>query len=228
MTATLEQTVYKEGEFAGFMRNKDQFGAFSNMHANFPFYLGSILVSSNEALYQALRFPAFPERQEYVLSAGYAIGSKRRAYESGVANFTALDGEVSSATVPGWVSNGINVKAMRVCLWLKLCAYQDAIESLYALAGGKPIVEISFRDTFWGATPQRDQVPAITKGHNKLGKLWGEVMAESALIPKSEWLNHVAKLSDGLYLYSDPLSKLIPLLSTENKENPEPGTLDLF
>lgn len=206
-------TTYKAGEFAGFLRSKDHFGGFSNMHQGFPFSIGIIDVDSTESLYQALRYPLHPDHQRYVLAANFSLGAKRRAYEE----------HLIKDTTPGWVTDGVNVQAMHVCLWLKLISYKKTIYGLFESANNLPIVELSYRDDFWGAKPLGSAFGSDVIGRNILGFLWHDVIEKSKGMDEDTWLPYVAGLSSGLMLFDKPLSELIYLTKP-----PASSNLELF
>lgn len=149
--------TYRESEVAAFFRTSDRFGAFSNMARGFPLQVGDIAVPSSEALYQALRFPHLPDFQAEILAQDSPILSKRHAYKR------------VSETRSDWME--VNVSAMRYVLRLKWACHPDKITALMRETEGRPIVEISSRDSFWGV--KRDG--EILTGSNVLGRLLMEL-----------------------------------------------------
>lgn len=148
---------YLEDEVAAFFRTSDRFGAFSNMARGFPLSVQGINVPSSEALYQALRFPHLPDFQAEILAQDSPILSKRHAYTR------------VSETRADWMD--VNVAAMRYVLRLKWACHPDRIAALMRETDGRPIVEISSRDSFWGT--KRDG--NILTGSNVLGRLLMEL-----------------------------------------------------
>lgn len=148
---------YREDEVAAFFRTSDRFGAFSNMARGFPLSVQGINVPSSEALYQALRFPHLPDFQAEILAQDSPILSKRHAYTR------------VSETRADWME--VNVAAMRYVLRLKWACHPDRIGALMRETEGRPIVEISSRDSFWGT--KRDG--NILTGSNVLGRLLMEL-----------------------------------------------------
>lgn len=149
---------YTLSEVAGFRTTRDAFGAFHNPCAGFPILVEGIEIGSTEAYYQALRFPDAPDIQREILAQTIPIQSKRKAYEF-------LDRSRAD-----WQQ--INVRLMKHALRLKLSQHREAITSLLEKSEGKPIVEISVRDDFWGAKPDPN---GFAIGYNVLGRLWMEV-----------------------------------------------------
>lgn len=211
-----EISHYKAGEYAGFLRSKDTFGAFSNMNGKFPLFFAGLKVDSSESLYQALRFPSNHELQKRILDVGWAMGAKKVAYEE----------QSLIHSTPGWVSDGINTQAMLICLYLKLHQHRKKLTALHDLAGGRPIVEISYRDDFWGAKPVGEERLGDCIGKNALGKLWDKVFIESSVLTHDNYLPMVASLSEKFQFLGKPLSELV--MKSEIDQEDENETLSLF
>lgn len=152
----ISERSYIKSEVASFFRTSEVFGAFSNMHAGFPFRIGPIDLQSTEALYQALRFPGLPDFQREILNQEKPVTAKRHAY-------TRI-GEARA----DWFEQNFNI--MRYALEIKCAFYPAEMRDLFAKTEGRPIVEISSRDNFWG-TFDRD---GLLEGKNVLGRLWME------------------------------------------------------
>ena len=60
---------------------------------------------------------------------------------------------------------------MRWVLRIKREANRRTIDAVRAVTGGRPIIEVSKRDPWWGARPVADRY----EGHNLLGRLWMEL-----------------------------------------------------
>jgi len=149
---------YKAKEAIVFFKVKEAWGELSNMAPGFPIVVGRVRASSSEALYQALRFPDYPEVQRRVLSLP-AWQSKQEA-RSNVA-----------LTRPDW--ERVRVAAMRWVLRLKAAQHPRFREVLLA-TGERPIVELSYKDGFWGARPEGE----FLVGVNALGRLLMELREE--------------------------------------------------
>jgi ribA/ribD-fused uncharacterized protein len=150
---------------AAFLRVRDPFGAFSNMAIGFPMTLDGTPVPSSEALYQALRFPHLPDFQREILDQSAPVLSKRHAY----ARITD--------TRPDW--DQVRVNVMRYVLRAKFGSAQGELLGLLRGTGDRPVVEISYRDDFWGARP----VDGRLVGRNVLGRLLMELRQEMAEHP---------------------------------------------
>lgn len=146
----MQTRCYQKSEVESFLYTKDRNGVLSNM-AITPFTVGVLSFKSSEHLYQALKF------EDPVL--------QRRVLETA----TARDAKYLARSLPireGW--DGLRVNAMRATVQAKLAnkVFHDTL-----LSTVRPIVEISYRDTFWGARPVGDTLV----GFNVLGRLLMEL-----------------------------------------------------
>ena len=154
--------VYKKSEVAHFMRSKEKHGALSNMCGGFPMELCGIRLQSIESYYQAMRYTRRPDFQKRVLAGTNGMLAKRIAYES----------DMIGETRPDW--QNVNIALMRHALRLKYAHHPHEITRHLDETGEMPIVELSWKDQFWGARPDRDML----RGENVLGRLWMELRAE--------------------------------------------------
>lgn len=142
-------------------RVRDEWGFFSNF-APCPLTAeveGEVIVAcTSEAIYQAGRFIHRPDLMRLTLE-------QKSAYD--VKKFARLH---INDTRPDWFS--VNVNLMRDVLKCKYEAYPRKVAGLLRLTGDRPIVELSYRDTFWGAYPENGNVLV---GKNVLGRLWMEL-----------------------------------------------------
>lgn len=171
--------TYEREQCAVFFRTKEQWGQLANPHTGFPFYLEDTLIGSTEHLYQALRFSAHPDAQRTVLAVDWPIGAKRRAYKPDLKPLTRLD----------WLE-GVNIQAMTWVTALKLALYADTLFSVLKASEGKPIVERSSHDAFWGAMLDA-QTPHQLQGTNMLGQIWmahRQAVCEQGVAPRDRFL----------------------------------------
>ena len=135
-----------------------EWGAFSNFQPlAVPILAGPWSCPTSENLYQACKFPAHPEIQQRIAEAPTA----REAAAIGSTPGLGID--------PGW--NAQRVDVMRWVLRMKREANAAEIDAVLAETGEHPIVEVSTRDTWWGAMPIADRY----EGNNVLGRLWMEL-----------------------------------------------------
>lgn len=165
--------IYLPAEVAGFRFTKGPFGPLSNMHPDYPLAVptarGMVLLDSSETLYQCLKFPDHPEVQAAIIAAGDPKGGKQVARAARAPLRSDWDG-------PG------RITAMRLSIRLKTAQHRDRILAEIAGANGRPIVEISRRDAFWGAVPRPD---GLLEGENVLGRLWMELEHDLQLDPEA-------------------------------------------
>ena len=150
--------IYKREQSCGFRYSRANWGELSNFFPlALPIAAGPWLFNTSEALYQACKFPARPDIQQRIAEAP----TPREAAAIGRTPGLGID--------PGWNTQRVDV--MRWVLRMKREANRDGIDALLAATGGRPIVEVSTRDAWWGARPVADRY----EGHNVLGRLWMEL-----------------------------------------------------
>lgn len=135
-------------------------------------------VASTENLYHALKFPDHHDLQEELLFRTNSMDSK------------ALARKNNSLVRPDWIK-GISFVAMRYVIGVKLSQNLFA-SSLLDSSKGKALVELSYKDTFWGAKP----VGRELVGHNYLGRLWMEVRK---VLEDGPWHSDVKEREDFLW-----------------------------
>lgn len=153
---------YIKEECCIFSSTKNEFGGLSNMCAGFNLNINGINILTSEALYQALRFPDFPDIQNQIILEKSPMTAKMISKKH--INKTRSDWE------------DFKVDIMRWCLKVKLAQnflkFGLLLESTYS----KPIVEYSTKDEFWGAKPNKDS--KTLTGINALGRLLMELRAD--------------------------------------------------
>ena len=150
--------IYIKEQACGFRYTREAWGAFSNFQPlDVPIAAGPWSFGTSEAAYQACKFPARPDVQ-------------RRIAEAPTAREAAAIGRTPGIGIdPGW--NARRVDVMRWVLRMKREANAAEIDAVLAETGERPIVEVSTRDSWWGARPVADRY----QGHNVLGRLWMEL-----------------------------------------------------
>lgn len=143
--------TWNRADVASFCKVRDENGALSNMNNEHPYEDGGLKWKSSEAQYQAIRYPHRPDIQELIRAAPDAYNAKQVAYEH------------IEHTRPDWKE--VNVEAMAYVVTRKRQS-ERFVADLNATTG-KPVVEISTRDAFWGAKPNGDRLT----GQNILGAI---------------------------------------------------------
>ncbi len=154
--------TYERDKSAVFCKTREQYGGYSNMAAGFPLVVNGVAIRTSEALYQALRFPAHPEVQREVIEKKSPMAAKMVAKHH------------AALTRPDW--EVIRVPVMWFALRVKLAQHWRSFGALLQSSGGLPIVELSHKDTFWGAVVQPD---GTLVGENVLGRLLDKLRAVS-------------------------------------------------
>lgn len=136
-----------------FRKTTERWGGLSNMASGFSLNVNNIYIHSSEILYQACRFPHYPEIQEKILSESNPMVAKRIARK------------YNDKTRDNWDVNRVSI--MKWALFVKLCQNWDSFYYLLNSTEDKSIVEHSEKDMFWGANLKGDHY----YGENVLGRL---------------------------------------------------------
>jgi ribA/ribD-fused uncharacterized protein len=154
---SLSIRTYKKSECITFKSTKGKYGALSNMAPGFPICINGIIIKTTEALYQALRFPDYPEIQKQIVSYPSPISAKK---------FGRMNFEKSR---PDWLN--YRFKIMKFCIELKLFQNKESFAKVLLSTKDLPIVEYTEKDKVWGATDEGD----FYLGTNALGRLLMEL-----------------------------------------------------
>jgi Uncharacterized protein conserved in bacteria len=152
--------TYDRAASVVFLKTNEEFGGLSNMAGGFPLAVGGLSILTAEALYQACRFPHLPAVQRLILEQASPMAAKMKSKP------------YRADSRPDW--DQVRVRVMRWCLRVKLAQNWATFSELLLSTGGRPIVEESRRDPFWGAKPIGDQLVGV----NVLGRLLMELCAE--------------------------------------------------
>ncbi len=147
------QSVYKKSDVVVFHKTNESFGGLSNMAPNYIVQVNSINFFTVEHLYQACKFPLFPNIQEEIIGERSPITAKQISRKYG--NYARQDWEVIRFDVMQWV------------LEIKLSQNWKKFSELLLSTMEKDIVEYTLRDKVWGAKPEGDNLI----GQNILGKM---------------------------------------------------------
>jgi len=148
---------YNKKDCITFKSTSGKYGALSNMAPGFPVTINGIHIKNVELLYQALRYPNYPEIQKTIISYSSPISAKQYSRKH------------IEKTRSDW--NTQRFKIMKFCIELKLHQnnelFSQALLSTFNLA----IVEFTSEDKVWGATDEGDHY----SGTNALGRLLMEL-----------------------------------------------------
>lgn len=148
---------FTKNDSAIFCKTKDKYGGLSNMCAGYPIEVNGLTFKTSEALYQALRFPNNSEVQRQILEAKSPMTAKM------------ICREFIRHERADW--NDVKTHVMRWCLRAKLISNWDKFGELLESTGNLHIVELSYKDNFWGAKP----VGEYLEGWNILGRSLSEL-----------------------------------------------------
>ncbi len=137
MTLPRQFRIYNPADSAVFLKTKEPFGGLSNMAAGFPLEVNGVPIRTSEALYQACRFPHMPDLQRRIIGERSPMTAKMRGKP------------FRDRSRPDWET--VRVRIMRWCLRVKLAQNWKEFGRLLLETGGRPIVERSRKDDFWGA-----------------------------------------------------------------------------
>lgn len=157
-----EIKTYVKKNVCDFSRAQDKWGAFGNMSGGYEFNLGNVHIFNSEGLYQACRFPDYPDVQKEILSDPSGMGAKMRSKKYR-----------KTHTRPDF--DDVRIDIMRWCLQLKFVNNEVRLSKELRDTRGRDIVEFSTKDDFWGAHPNDKKDPVILTGQNVLGQLWMEI-----------------------------------------------------
>lgn len=145
---------YNKYDVVSFKSTKATFGDLSNMAPGFSLRVNGVIIPSAEALYQACRFPLFPEIQREIIEQSSPMTAKMisRKY----INKTRQDWEIVKYDIMYWV------------LQVKLSQNYSRFSKVLIETGNKDIVELSNKDKDWAVIELENN---ILVGKNALGRL---------------------------------------------------------
>ena len=151
--------TYNTDECVSFRKTDEAFGGLSNMAGGYPIVVNNIFIRTSEALYQAMRFPDYPEIQKEIIEQKSPMTAKMvsKKYRA-------------DKTRSDW-----NTKRIAIMKWsirVKLVQNLDTFGSLLLNTENKSIVEESRKDQFWGAIRVDEK---NLEGTNALGRLLMEL-----------------------------------------------------
>jgi ribA/ribD-fused uncharacterized protein len=161
MTIEYNMKTWRLGECNWFWKTGERNGFLSNMCAGYPLTFalanggGKVTFATSEALYQAARFPERPFVQEQIAQEKNPMKGKMIARQ------------YDSLTRPDWFD--VRVRVMKWVVYQKWFQHQSFRDQLAAL-DGRPIVEYSTKDDFWGAKPTAG-TNETAQGSNVLGQI---------------------------------------------------------
>lgn len=147
--------LYNTHEVITLSKTNEAFGELSNMSSSFPLFVNDIIIPSSEALYQAMRYSLFPKAQNEIIRQASPMTAKMisKKYDP----YSRQDWEL------------IKLKVMRWVMEIKLSQHWNKLAPILEETGNKAIVDLSYKDQFWGAKNIGNNQ---LEGTNALGRLW--------------------------------------------------------
>lgn len=180
---------YLESDVVTFKSTKAEFGGLSNMAGGYSLSVNGIIIPSAEHLYQACRYPLFPEIQEEIIQQNSPMTAKMisKKYHK----FTRQD----------W--DKVRFKIMRWCLEVKLSQNWEKFAQVLLKTGDKAIVELSKKDKVWAAVREGDKLV----GTNALGRLLMELREN--YVKKNDYHRCIDPLPiPGFLLFGNPIEEV--------------------
>ena len=178
--------TYKQSECAVFCRVADKFGGLSNMAGGYPLIINGTSIRFSEALYQAMRFANHPDIQREIIKQTSPMAAKM------------VTKPVLDQSREDWLD--VRLPIMAWALKIKLIQNFIKFGTLLLSTGDMDIVELSVKDSFWGAKPQGN---GTLVGQNVLGNLLTNL--RNALINDPEALKIIQPPVDGMFLFGEPI-----------------------
>jgi ribA/ribD-fused uncharacterized protein len=142
-----------------FAKTDGHFGGLSNMAPGFNLFINEVNIQSSEILYQACRFPLFPNIQEEIIRSQNPMDAKK------------ISRQYIQYSRQDW--DTVKFKIMKWCLEIKLIQNFDNFSNTLLSTDDKTIVEYSKKDAVWGAILKDDKTTLV--GKNALGRLLMEL-----------------------------------------------------
>lgn len=142
-----------------FAKTDGHFGALSNMAPGFSLFINEVNIQSSEIVYQACRFPLFPDIQEEIIRTQNPMDAKK------------ISRQYIQYSRQDW--DAVKFKIMKWCLEVKLIQNFDKFSNILLSTDNKTIVEYSKKDAVWGAVLREDKTTLV--GKNALGRLLMEL-----------------------------------------------------
>ncbi len=153
-----EVRIYQLSKCITFRKTTERFGGLSNMASGYPIVVNNVMIRTTEALYQAMRFPNFPDIQREIILQNSPMTAKM------------VSKKYSSNTREDW--DKVRVSIMKWTLRVKLIHNLNTFGNLLLNTEEDIIVEESRKDDFWGAKIIEKK---SLEGMNVLGRLLMEL-----------------------------------------------------
>ena len=173
MNSINETRNYNKLDCITFKKTTEEYGGLSNMASGYPIVVNNIHIRTSEALYQAMRFPDFPNIQSEIILQKSPMTAKM------------VSKKYKEKTRADWEK--VRIPIMKWSIRVKLVQNLEVFGNLLLNTMDKSIVEESNKDDFWGAKPSAN---SQLEGTNALGRL----LMELRLIYKEHIIESVPPL----------------------------------
>ncbi|WP_077920936.1 NADAR family protein [Spirosoma sp. 209] len=148
---------YHRDDCITFKSTKGIYGGLSNMAPGFPIKINDFYIRNSEVLYQALRYPDYPDIQKVILGMNSPMSAKQYSRK------------FIQNTRPDWDENRFRI--MRLCVEIKLVQNWSKFSVILKSTENYSIVEYSTEDKIWGACKHGEYYIGV----NALGRLLMEL-----------------------------------------------------
>ena len=159
-----KQKKYNIKDCIVFQSPDDEFGVFSNNAEGFPLEINGIKTWGVETLYQAMKFPKYPEIQKIAIETSNPLTIEKQMKQYSKPPFIREDWEKVKVAIMEW------------CIKIKHVQHLSK-RVLFSKTYGKPIVAVSAKDKFWDTVPLKKN-PDFLVGMNVLGQIWMKIRKE--------------------------------------------------
>jgi len=182
-----EIRTYDKQQVIAFKSTKAKHGGLSNMAGGFSLRVNDIIIPSAEALYQACRFPLFPDIQQQIIDQNSPMTAKMISRKN--IQYTRQDWEEVKYSIMYWV------------LQVKLSQNFKNFSNVLHKTNHLPIVELSDKDKDWAVVEIGQN---NLSGKNALGRLLMKLRDE--YIFKNQFIEVVNPLNIfGFLLYGSEI-----------------------
>lgn len=206
-----DNRIYHLDKVVTFRKTKENYGGLSNMASGYPININNTKILTSEALYQSLRYSAYPQFQREII------------YQKSPMTAKMISKKYLKKTRLDW--NYSRISIMRWCLKIKLMHNWDKFGTLLLSTKDKRIVEISTKDKFWGAILNEKTNELV--GINALGRLLMELREEIPDLVGNKIIKN-PKI-ESFYFLNKPIEEIhFKNMNYPSMSNPKDDNIHLF
>ena len=152
--------TWEKDQCAHFMRSREENGQLSNLTSRYELEVNGTVFQGPQGLYQAMKFPGLPTLQRQI------------AWQSSGIEATKMAESHDDRAREDWTE--VRVEALAYAIATKLLQHPRRFGMALNATGEKPVVYVSYRDRWEGATPKENTLYGV----NALGKLLSKLRDE--------------------------------------------------